>query len=93
MIYWPTKAPAAIIDYGADWGPALSRLGAGITITASAWNRVSGDAVAGANSFTGTTTMVRISGGTDGTSSVFENVVTLSNGQVLDKKALVKVRL
>lgn len=92
MIYWPTKAPAAIIDYGANWAPALSRLG-DVTITNSVWSRVSGDAVVGTQNHTATTTSVRISGGTDGTDSVFENVVTLSDGQVLDKKALLKVRL
>lgn len=90
MIYWPSKPAAAVIDYGANWAPALSRLG-DVTITNSTWTRISGDAVAGLATFTDTTTSVRISAGTAGTESIFENVVTLSDGQTLPERAFLKV--
>jgi hypothetical protein len=93
MIYWPTKTPATVLDYGADWAPTLSRLG-DPTITASVWTLLSGDAIKGADAIDAgaRSTTVRVSGGTDGVDSVFKNTVTLSNGEVLETKALLKVR-
>jgi hypothetical protein len=91
VIYWPTKTPDAEIDYGADWAPTLSRVG-DATIADSDWTRLSGDAVIGVASFTDTETSVRISAGTDGIDSIFENTVTLSDGQILTEKAYLKVR-
>ena len=92
MIYWPTKAPAEIVDYGANWAPTLSRLG-DPTITDSTWELVSGDAVIGLDTVAadGRSTAVRISGGTDGVDSVFRNTVTLSDGQVLNTEAYLQV--
>lgn len=94
MIYWPTKAPAEIIDYGMDWGPTLSRLN-DPTISESAWALVSGDVVIGVSSIdaNGRGTRVRISGGTDATAAVIRNTVTLSDGQVLTEEAYLKIRV
>lgn len=93
MIYWPTKDPAATIDYGMDWGPTLSRLD-DPTISSSTWNLISGDVVPGSDSVDadGRGTQVRISGGTDGTDAIVQNVVTLSDGQILEEEAYIKVR-
>lgn len=93
MIYWPTKTPAAIIDYGADWAPTLSRLG-DPTITNSVWAVLSGDVTITTQSIDADSrgTGVGVSGGTDGTDSILENTVTLSDGEVLTEKAYLKVR-
>lgn len=93
MIYWPTKSPAEIIDFGMDWAPTLSKLD-DPTITGSVWAVASGDVVLGATSIDADNrgTQVRLSGGTDGTDSIVKNTVTLSNGDVLEEKAYLKVR-
>lgn len=93
MIYWPTKTPGAAIDYGADWGPTLSKLG-DPTIVSSVWSLISGDVTIGVSGISGGAqeTLVRISGGTDGTEAIVKNTVTLSDGQILDEKAFLKIR-
>lgn len=91
MIYWPTKTPAAVIDYGMDWGPTLSRL-SDPSISNSVWAIVSGDVTLGISSINGVETGVRVSGGTDGTDAVVQNTITLSDGEILTEKAYLKVR-
>lgn len=93
MIYWPTKGPSDVIDYGMNWAPTLARLG-DPTITVSTWTLVSGNVVIGPDSIDADSrgTEVRISAGTDGTDAVLRNTVTLSDGQVLHEEAFVKVR-
>jgi len=93
MIYWPTKGPSDVIDYGMDWGPTLSRIG-NPTISNSVWALVSGDVTIGASSIDadGRGTEVRISAGTNGTDAVVRNTITTSDGQTVHEEAFVKIR-
>lgn len=93
MIYWPTKTPAEVMDYGMNWGPTLSELG-DPTITGSAWAVLSGDVTLTGDSIDADNrgTQVRVNGGTDATDAVVQNTVTLSDGEVLTEKAYIKIR-
>lgn len=95
MIIWPSKTQGENKDYGLNWAPALSKLTGNPTIVGSSWSRLSGTSVAGASLIQtdNRRTAVKISGGTVGATSVFRNMVTLSDGQVLAADALVRVRV
>lgn len=94
MIYWPTKSPTEVIDYGMNWAPTLSLLTGSPTIVSQTWTIVSGNVTLGAQSIDadGKGTNVRVSAGTDGTEAIVKNTVTLSDGQIIDENAFVKIR-
>lgn len=99
MIYWPSKGPADIIDFGASWGPFLSLLADPpptilTTPGGSTWQVISGDVSILANVVDGDArgTEVRVSGGTAGTEYVLRNQVVLSDGQSFHEDAFGKIR-
>jgi len=81
---------ASVQDFDFDWA-ASGELPAGVTITASSWAASAGLTAAG-NGFTGTTTSVRLSGGTLGQWYTVTNHVTRSDGQTRDFTIHVVVR-
>lgn len=94
MIYWPTKAPADLKDFGAAWGPFLSKLSSPPpTITVSVWSVRSGDVFIQAQVIdpNGRGTECRVGGGTDGTEAILRNQVTLSDGQSFHEDAFIKI--
>lgn len=97
MIYWPTKAPTDVIDYGMGWGPTLGELGdppPTIEVVGTSWSILSGDVsiITSAVDGDGRGTVVRVAGGTADTEAILRNVVTLSDGQVLHEDAFLKIR-
>lgn len=90
---WGLKDPDAIRDFGIDWTPDLGDK----TITASTW-LLNGEAWTGsdlvkvADSFTGTNTTVRISGGTVGTSYLVTNHIVMSDGEEDDFSQKLKIK-
>lgn len=92
MIYWPSKAPADIVDVGADWTPTLAKLGTQ-TIVGQNWVRLQGDAniIASTIEVGAKGTKARVSGGTVGTETVWRNYVSLNDGQTLHEDAYMKV--
>lgn len=86
MIYADPKDSEANENFSLDWTTNL----AGDKIVASTWE-VPDDLVAGSDSHSDTTTVVRLSGGTAGKRYVVKNVVTLDSGQTKTQSLLVPV--
>jgi hypothetical protein len=85
------KDPDAVLDYGFNWAPtSKSWLLPGDTIVSSTWIVPAG-LTSPANSFTTTTTTVRIVGGTVGVIYVITNRITTANGLVDDRSIGIKV--
>ena len=93
MIYWPRKTPGVNTDYSLNWGPTLARLN-NPTITISTWSILRGDCTLGISSSDadGRGTQVRIGGGTEGSTCVIQNRITLSDGEILTGEALLEVK-
>lgn len=93
MIYWPTKAPTDSIDYGMDWGPTLSKMG-DPSIVSSSWAVVSGNVTLGPDAIAAGSreTLVRVSGGTDGSEAIVRNIITLSDGEIIHEEAFLKIK-
>jgi hypothetical protein len=89
MLYWPTKRPEEVNDYGCDWGSALSAEGA-VSLTASTWVVEQGNVTTSAPTHTATTTSVRITGGSLG-EHVIRNIITTNLGQTLSKRCFIRV--
>lgn len=99
MIYWPSKSPLDVVDFGASWGPFLSKLGDPpptilSTPGGSTWEVLEGDVtiLASVVDNDGRGTEVRVSGGTAGTEYILRNQVTLSDGQSFHEDAFGRVR-
>ena len=89
MIYWPSKLAGEAVDRGANWAPTLGDLG-DATIQGSSWALTQGDVTLSAASYTAKTTSIRVSAGTSG-EHILRNTVTLSDGQILQQFAFIKV--
>lgn len=81
------KAPTAIKDYGIDWRKWVAT---GVTITNSAWEVPSG-ITKDTDSISGLYTIVRLSGGTAGTTYTLKNSVTTSVGELEPRSIEVRV--
>lgn len=95
MIYWASKAPADIVDYGASWGPFLSKLSdPPPTIASSVWSVLEGDVTIQAQVIDPDLRggEVRIAGGTDGSEAIVRQQVTLSDGQSFHEDAFLRIR-
>lgn len=91
---WGPKDPDAVRDFGNDWSADIGDA----TITASTWLLdgaawpVEAELAKGAENFTDTTTVVRLSGGVLGASYLVTNHVVLSNGEEDDWTQKLKIR-
>ena len=74
---FPPRDPNALLDYLVDWSP---RLVDGDTISGSTWTAPAGIVIE-SDSFTGTTTSVWLSGGTDGEIYVLTNHIVTAQGR------------
>src|SRR5215212_5077290 len=72
-----TKDPNSVELYTLDWTP---HLGSGESITASTWTSPSGITVVD-DDFTGTSTTLKLSGGTNGNEYYFTNHVVTAEGE------------
>lgn len=79
------KSPAAVLDYEIDWSQYLN--GSADTITASSWTADTGITLSN-QSFTGTTTTVRVTGGALGGQYQISNLITLSPSNQIDQRTL-----
>jgi len=86
--WYRPKDPDEVRDYGVTW---TADIGTAV-ISASAWESVEGEAVVDANSFTDTTTTVRISGGAAGETCALLNTVTLDTGEIAQLTCYLKIR-
>lgn len=83
-----TKDPNDSLDYQINWARWLSD---GETVAASAWTVPSGLTLV-ASSFTTTTTIARISGGTVSQTYNVQNRITTSSGQIKDESVNLRIR-
>jgi hypothetical protein len=83
-----TKYDQEIEFFGLDWG----QRGASVAnpITTSAWT-VPSPLTSSADTFTGTTSQIRLGGGVQGASYSVINVITVSNGQTLEAVLVLKI--
>jgi hypothetical protein len=86
-----TKDPQDKLDTGFDWDANAFLTNRVTTISGSAWTVPSG-ITASSTSYTDTTTLVRLTGGTAGTDYTITNHVVLANGEEFDRSILVRVR-
>jgi hypothetical protein len=83
---WPNKDPDEVLDYALDWS---ERLGTD-TIASSSWVDPPTGIVIDSNAFDPTSTLLWLSGGTDGESYTFINRVVTAGGRTMDQS--VKIR-
>lgn len=81
------KVPGETKDYGIEWEDALA---AGDAISASTWSVPVGLTKVD-EEYAGTVTLVRIAGGTVGTSYTLTNTITTVNGETLIGEIVVQV--
>lgn len=81
------KTPTEEKDYGVDWEDQLN----GATIASSSWTVPSGISSLG-DSIDGSSTVIRLSGGTAGTNYTLTNEIDTSAGEHLQSAIEVRVR-
>jgi len=81
------KDPESILDYSIDWSVWLN----GDTISGSSWTVPSG-LTEGSDSFTDTTTILWLSGGTAGESYSVVNRIDTASGRRADKTITIQCR-
>lgn len=87
---WPDKDPDAVLDFEMKWGDWLE----GDTIANSEWivpDGISKDPDKG-DTKTDTTTVIWLSGGTEGEKYTLTNRITTAAGRIDDRSATVKIR-
>ena len=82
-----TKEPSEILDFQMAWADWLGSL----TITTSTWSAPAGITI-NAGSISGTSTTVRVSGGTWAQSYELSNTITASNGESETRRFTVKIQ-
>lgn len=84
---WPYKDPDEVLDYEIDW---TSRLG-GDTIVTSTWTVPTG-VTKNSDTFTGSTTIVWLSGGTEPKTYGILNRITTAGGRTMDQTVDLTIR-
>jgi len=82
------KDPDAVLDYQVDWSDWLP---AGDTITASQWFSSDAALVVDADTFTGTTATVWISGGDNRKRYTVTNRITTDGGRTDDRTITIRI--
>jgi hypothetical protein len=86
---WERKDPDEVVNYSVPWGGQLAE---GATIATSNWPDPSGAVLTNPGiSDDGQSTLVTVSGGTDGTTAVFTNVITTTDGETLEQLILLPI--
>lgn len=86
-LFWPDKNPDAIADYVIDWSDDLDT----DTISASVWTVPEGLS-SSANTYTGTSATIWLSGGTDGQVYKLVNRITTAGLRTFERDVLLRVR-
>lgn len=81
------KTPREVLDYGLDWTSWLD----GDTIAASEWS-VPIDLEAGESNFSGTETVIWLSGGLGGRDYTVTNRITTTAGRTKERVLLIQVK-
>jgi hypothetical protein len=81
------KAPSEVVDYGVDWSDRLDA----DTISSSDWSVSDSSLTIGTDTNTTTTSAVRLSGGTLGTTYSVKNTVVTAGGQTFEQTMLLRV--